>query len=151
MYVVFACVWRLWSLCVCVRSWLLWLGVAPHPWNKVIDLGAKHKSSSWHSETRKFKEKNRWPKSDQFNKKTILFLSGPRVPNYLPPSSGGGFLYTFCVWHLGARPIYYSVCHMLNIDAVFLCTCMVSVVFVCVSGIDCCDLRVPPTPPSSLK
>ena len=50
----------------------------------------------------------------------MLFLSDPRVPAY-PYSgySGGGLLYTFCVWHLGARAIYYSVCHMLKIDAVF--------------------------------
>jgi len=41
---------------------------------------------------------------------------------------------------------YYFVFDVIKVDVRFLCMCMAALVFVCVSGADCCDLGLPPIP-----
>ncbi len=126
MHVFFACVWRLWFLCVCQELIAVIWG-CPHPWNKLIDLGARHKNRGWHPDTKKCKEKQCWPKSVQLNKKTILFLSDARVSTN-PPQRGLSPLHVLCL-AFGCQ----SDCVSCDTSrCMFFCTCMVFVVFVCV-------------------
>ena len=41
---------------------------------------------------------------------------------------------------------YCFVFDVIKVDVRFLCMCMAALVFVCVSGADCCDLGLPPIP-----
>ena len=69
------------------------------------------------------------------------------VLGYLPtPLQRGWFpLHVLCLAFGCQTDLLFCVSYAKN-RCSFFCTCMVSAVFVCVSRIDCCDLRVPPPP-----
>ena len=118
------------------------LRVHPSPGNKVIDLGARHKAAVGIQKPENSKKKIADQKVISLIRKQYCFWA---VLGYLPtPLQRGWFpLYVLCLAFWCQTDLLFCVSYAKN-RCSFFCTCMVSAVFVCVSRIDCCDLRVPP-------
>ena len=132
MHVLFARVWCPWSVCVCQELIAATWGchLPPHPWNKVIDLGARHKAAVGIQKPENSKKKIADQKVISLIRKQYCFWA---ALGYLPtPLQRGWFpLHVLCLAFWCQTDLLFCVSYAKN-RCSFFCTCMVSAVFVCV-------------------